>query len=204
MSEDVKTRPGFSPPVPRQEGRRWTLLLIVLGLVFAVPGTLIAVAIPVFFTPRLDGEFRATSVDLPPAFNGHQRNTGTKARAMARTFAVAGLRVEDVAVYGKIGSKTVVVAAHKPATAWSPAQQSAGRNQFEQALAARGTPVFLIQQADPDGAGGWVGCGTTGAGLEICLATGVGSMVTVISGQKGGDPVTLLRQARAATVHRSS
>jgi hypothetical protein len=191
------------PPVRRSGLPRWLIVLIASCVVLFSTMILAAIAIPVFLSQRLKAEHRATTVQLPATFAGHKRNTGAEADALAKTFTVGQIRAEDIAVYGKIGPEVVIIVALKPPTAWSEVRQASERSDFVRSFTAQGTSLVLLEDPDPGELGGWIGCGTAGEGFEVCLATSTGSMVTMISSAGGDDPVTLLRQARAATVHRS-
>lgn len=190
------------PPARRSSIPAWLIVLIVLFVALVTSGILAAVAIPVFLSQRLKAEYQATTVELPATFNGQKRNTGTQATEVAKSVAIGGINAKDVAVYGRIGPDTVIIVALKPPAPMSEAQQTVERNDFERAFASTGSPLFLIKAPDAGELGGWIGCGNTVQGPVVCLATSVGSMVTVITSAEG-DPVTLLRQARAATVSRS-
>jgi hypothetical protein len=191
------------PPVHRSGVPGWLIVLLALVLGLVGTGILAAVAIPVFLSQRLKADYQATTVHLPAKFNGHKQNTTAQAKTMAKSFAVDDIQIKDVAVYGTVGPGAVIIVALKPPAAMSDVEQAAQRKDIERAFAAEGTPLTLIQDPDPGELGGWIGCGSIEAGLEICLATSAGSLVTVISAAGGADPVKLLRQARAATVSHS-
>jgi hypothetical protein len=191
------------PPVRRSGMPGWLIVLILLVFGLIGTGVLAAIAVPVFLSQRLKAEHQGTTVQLPTSFNGTKRNTGAAAKKVAQGFAVGGIKAEDVAVYGKVGPKAVIILAVKPPAPWTDSEQSAQRSEIEQGFAAQGTPLFLLREPDPGELGGWIGCGATSQGLEVCLATSVGSLVSVITAAGGDDPVALLRQARAATVRHS-
>ena len=192
------TVPGVRSGMPR-----WAIALLVTVAALFGLGILAAVAIPVFLSQRLKADFAATSVSLPATFNGVDRNTSAQASTLAQGFAVDDIRVEDVGIYGKVGPAMVVVLAVKPAAAMSSDEQQKQRDDFERGFSAQGTPLSLTGGPEDGDLGGWAGCATTGQKLDVCLATTTGSLVAVISASTGSDPVTLLRQARAATVHHS-
>jgi hypothetical protein len=194
---------GSGRPPPGRGMPRWLIGLIATGVAVFLLAIVAAVAVPVFLDQRLKAEFQATTVKLPAELNGQKRNTGAQARTVARTFAVEGIGVEDVAVYGPVGPKAVIILALKPPAAMSSTRQEVERADIERSFTAQGTTLALHAEPDPGPLGGWIGCGSTAAGLEVCLATSAGSLITVISAAGTGDPVARLRQARAATVTRS-
>ena len=202
LPQQTRRTAGITPG-QRSGTPRWLLVLIVFVLFFVAPGALAAIGIPAFLHQKARAEHEATTVVLPARFDGQQRNTGAKARSVAKRYAMGDIRAEDIAVYGKIGPGTVILLALKPATAWSGDQLADRRSEIEQGFAARGTPLFLIREPDPAELGGWIGCGATGTGLQVCLAISTGHLVMVISKADDDDPVSLLGQAQAAAVHHS-
>ena len=191
------------PPVHRSGMPGWLIVLIALVVGLVGTGILAAVAIPVFLSQRLKADYQATTVQLPATFNGHKQNTTAQAKALAKSLAIDDIQVKDIAVYGTIGPDAVIILAVKPPAAMSVVEQAAQREDIEREFAAQGTPLSLIQEPDPGELGGWIGCGSTEAGPEICLATSAGSLVAVFSPRRGDDPVKLLREARAAAVSHS-
>jgi hypothetical protein len=191
-------------PSRRSGGPRWLIVLAGLIALLLVPGLLAVVALPVFLGQRTKAEYRATTVELPANVHGLKRNTGTKAKALARSLTGGEIGAGDVAVYGPAGRGAVIIVAVKPPAPMSEAQQAAERDDLERAWAARGTPLFLIREPNAGELGGWLGCGRTTEGRQVCLATSIGSVVTVIStAGRDRDPVRLLLRARAATVRLS-
>jgi hypothetical protein len=187
-------------PNPRSGAPRWLLIPLILALLLCVPAALAVVAVPMYLHQQQNAAFEATQVRLPATFQGVAQNTKGKAQKLAQRYAGGRITPTDVAVYGPVRD-AVVILALKPPSALSRDQQKAERDSIERTFAAAGTPVFLIREAEGSDLGGWVGCGNTAQGLEICLATSVGSLVAVITeADQGNDPVDLLRQARAATV----
>ena len=190
------------PAVRRSGMPSWLIAVILVPALLIGVGILAAIAIPVFLNQRMKAELQATTVQLPATFNGQTRNTGPEAQALAKSFALGGIGTGDVAIYGPVGRTAVVIVAMKPPAPMSEAQQRQTRKGFEQGFASRGRPLSLVRQPDAGDLGGWIGCGDTVAGVHVCLATSTGSMVSVVSAADG-DPVALLRQARAAAVTRS-
>jgi hypothetical protein len=190
---------------PAQSGMpRWMVALIVTISSLLGLAVLAAVAVPVFLSQRLKADYAATSVSLPATFNGADRNTGSQAAVAAKAFTVAGVIEEkDVAVYGPIGPDAVILVALKQPEAMSETAQQQQRQELERAFSAQGAALTLTGGPESGVLGGWAGCGPTSQQLEVCLATSSGSLVVVLSATGAGDPVTLLRQARAASVHHS-
>jgi hypothetical protein len=165
---------------------------------------LAAIAIPVFLSQRAKAEYQSTSVSLPATFNNQKRNDGADAVKVAQSFVVSGVvGAKDVAVYGKVGPTMVVIMAVKPPSALSSTDQKALRDDIETKFTALNTPLALLGGPDADDDHVWNGCGQTQQGLEVCLATSPGSLVTVMTRADTADnPMNLIRQAQAATVHR--
>jgi hypothetical protein len=194
---------GQLPPARSSGMPRWLIAVIVVVSLFFGIAILAAVAVPVFLSQRNKAEYQNTTVALPATFNNQSRNTGADAVKVARGFVVEGVVSQnDVAVYGKVGPTMVVIMALKPPSALSSIEQQNLRTDIEKKFAALNSPVVLVGGPDPADNHVWTGCGQTGQGLEVCLATSPGSLVTVMTSAAGAaDPMDLVRQAQAATVH---
>jgi hypothetical protein len=180
----------------------WALALIVAGVSVPLVAILAAIAIPVFLNQRMKAEWSSTTVALPADFNGQPKNTTAAAQAVAQTFVAGDITIEDVGIYGPIGSTAVIIIAVKPSAPTSSDGQDAERADLERGFQAQGG-LRLTKEADPGSLGGWLGCGTNPQRVEVCLGTTTASLVAVISASGTGDPVALIRQARTATVTRN-
>jgi hypothetical protein len=190
------------PPV-RSGMPRWAVALIVAVAAFFGIAILAAVAVPVFLSQRMKADFAATSVALPAALNGVERNTSPEAVAVAKNYAMEDIGGNDVAIYGPVDPNMVIVTAARTDVAQSEQDQRVQRTLFERALAGQGLPISLQGGPVADELGGWAGCARTTKDFNICLATSTGAVVAVISGPSTADPMAQLSQVRAAAVHHS-
>ena len=193
-----------TPPPQRPSLPGWLIALIAGTAAVVLLGILAVFTVPVFLDQRAKAQWRATSVSLPAGLGGQPRNTTAKAQLLAKSFANQEIPVEDVAIYGTVGSKAVILLAVRLPTATNRKRQDAERASFERSFTTKGGGTLrLVKDSQPDPLGGWLGCGTTPEGAHVCLATDDASMVAVITGPTTGDPFALARQARAATVTRN-
>ncbi len=178
----------------------WAIALIAGAVGFVVLAILAAIAIPVFLSQRAKAEWQSTTVSLPPTLAGLNRNTSSAAGTLADGFAGNGVPAGSVGIYGELGANAVIVIAVKTPRSENPAEQQATQSGFERSFAGRGDGTFsLTQGADPGKLGGRLGCGTLQT-VQVCVATNANSIVSVVTGSKDLDPVTLTRQAREAAV----
>lgn len=180
----------------------WLIVLLAVAALTFVIGILAAIAIPVFISQHSKAQWQSTTVALPDSFAGVDRGTDKKSLAVAKTFAEGQVTADNVGIYGASGPRVMVIVAIKLPTSMSSVEQAVERKEYEGAFAASGLKLVLNAEDDPGPLGGWLGCGSTSQGVRVCLATDSASMVSMISGPEAGDPVALMRQARAQTVSR--
>jgi hypothetical protein len=194
--------PGYRPPSQRSLPG-WVIALIVVGVLLFGLSIMSAVAIPVFLNQRAKAQWQATRVTIPQTFEGADRNTGAAAKQFASDFSTAsGIGSDAVGVFGPVNTQAVIIMAVKSGAPWSDAEQAAQRRGFVQGFTSQDQTLTTPVQVDPGRLGGWAGCGLTSSGIHICFATDADSIVVIVSGTDAGDPATLLRDARAATVIR--
>ncbi|MFI7586992.1 hypothetical protein ACIB24_07950 [Spongisporangium articulatum] len=184
----------------------WLLPAIAGAAVVAVVVLIAAVVVPSVGDHRRTSRWESTSVSLPTSLAGRAKLSGARATNIVKTLSVSGLPAQNVGVYGTYEKGLVVVSASKPSRPLTDADADRQKALVQKAFStqsALGTSLVLKEQ-DVGSLGGYVGCGTISAGkVTVCLATDAGSIVTMLAGPGVTDPIALMGQARAATVHRS-